>query len=517
MNISGRRRIMIFVALMSFHFIFSGAMYLTATSEYLADYHNGKGLWNFGLDSFDYHLIAQADAAKIGEGNHFGNEYVSGWLNSNNPWHTRWISLSYYLFGPCPFSFEPVNGLLWSLSVCLVFLIARTITGGDSILSAASGLMYGLFPSNLALSTQLLKDPFYNFGALMIIFGWVSLLAGRGGWKTTALLLAGVALVRVVRPEYLPLIMFLFFAGSALVYIWARRSTVYALMALVLSSIFMALLTQNAVRAEKAPPPSDVKRYFDWKVEKLKQGELIIERAKKRIKTELGKDYNAELDRQIEQWFKVKYVSPRALHEDFEEKERSLMILTRAHGAGLSRFLSRWIPRWKKTGWAPDWLEDRLIKANSYRDNFLSYYAQKGSSSVDSDTVFRSMSDMVSYLPRAVQIGFLAPFPNMWFSVGHMGGKAVRYVSGFEMLIWYFLIAGFARFLVAADTPIQIKIWVTIFLVVTITPLGLLVPNLGTLHRMRHVYMTPVLVCGLIGLKTLLGRRVAKAKLELFG
>ncbi len=508
---------MFFTALMSFHFIFSGAMYLVATSQYMADYHNGEGLWNFGLDSFDYHLIAQRDAVKIGEGNHFGNEYISGWLNSNNPWHTRWISLSYYLFGPRPFSFEPVNGLLWSLSVCLVFLIARTITGGDSTLSLASGLMYGLFPSNLALSTQLLKDPFYNFGTLMIIFGWVSLLAGQGGWKHAALLFFGVILLRMVRPEYLPLIMFLFFVGLALVYIWARRSMVYAVAALVLSSIFLALPAQNAVWAEKAPPPSDIKRYFDWKVEKLKQGERIIERAKKRIKAELGKDYDMKLDRQIEQWFKVKYVSPRALHEDFEEKERSLMILTRAHGAGLSRFLSRWIPRWQKTGWAPDWLEERLVKANSYRDNFLTYYAEKGSSSIDSDTVFRSMSDMVSYLPRAIQIGFLAPFPNMWFSPGHMGGRAARYVSGFEMLVWYFLIAGFAGFLVVSDTPIQTKIWVTVFLVVTIIPLGLLVPNLGTLHRMRHVYMAPVLVGGLIGLKVFWDRYVSKTRLKLFG
>lgn len=50
---------------------------------------------------------------------------------------------------------------------------------------------------------------------------------------------------------------------------------------------------------------------------------------------------------------------------------------------------------------------------------------------------FASTFGILRHIPRAVVIGMLAPFPNMWFSVGDQVGKAGRLLSGCETLIMY--------------------------------------------------------------------------------
>src|SRR5205085_12346137 len=52
-------------------------------------------------------------------------------------------------------------------------------------------------------------------------------------------------------------------------------------------------------------------------------------------------------------------------------------------------------------------------------------------------TLFRSLTDLLRYLPRAAVVGFFAPFPSMWFASGRQVGSAGRLLGGLESLAMY--------------------------------------------------------------------------------
>src|SRR5205807_335913 len=62
---------------------------------------------------------------------------------------------------------------------------------------------------------------------------------------------------------------------------------------------------------------------------------------------------------------------------------------------------------------------------------------EPGGSDVDAGVEFHSLGDIIRYLPRAAEIGFLAPFPRFWFVRGENVGLAGRLLSGVETLMLY--------------------------------------------------------------------------------
>ena len=121
------------------------------------------------------------------------------------------------------------------------------------------------------------------------------------------------------------------------------------------------------------------------------------------------------------------------------------------------------------------------------RQNFINSYPNAGSM-LDGDVRFYSITDIFTYLPRAIQVGYLAPFPNMWFETGvNVGAGIMRKISGIEMLITYIaLFAGIMTWIIKWRSK-----YTLIFLAVVVTGSALLViqtiaiPNIGTLYRMR--------------------------------
>jgi hypothetical protein len=156
---------------------------------------------------------------------------------------------------------------------------------------------------------------------------------------------------------------------------------------------------------------------------------------------------------------------------------------------------------WQYSSWLPNKIESKVVHANAYRNGFLIWYLEPGTSLIDSDMMFRNVSEIIEYIPRAMMIGFFAPFPNQWLASGKTGGKAIRILGGIEMLAWYTLMVGFMIFIWKSPAPYRLKIWLVFFMVVMILPLALFVPNLGTLFRMRFIYTTPILIGGVLGLR----------------
>lgn len=128
----------------------------------------------------------------------------------------------------------------------------------------------------------------------------------------------------------------------------------------------------------------------------------------------------------------------------------------------------------------------------SRRAGFRFYTSQ--ASNIDRDVQFHSSGDIVKFVPRALVIGFFAPFPNMWVQAGSFG-RAGRFLSGTETLAMYFLYLAVA-FCLWHDRR-NLKMWFVFLIAATgMLALGLVVVNAGALYRIRYVFWMLLIVIG---------------------
>jgi len=127
------------------------------------------------------------------------------------------------------------------------------------------------------------------------------------------------------------------------------------------------------------------------------------------------------------------------------------------------------------------------------RQRFISESLQKSGSMIDDEVNFFSPTDVIKYVPRALEIGYLAPFPSMWFASGYNVGLAGRLLSGVEMSVTYML-EGLACVFMWRRRR-RVDAWL-LFLTTTIgsLALGIVVVNLGTLYRMRYPFWILIVI-----------------------
>lgn len=139
-----------------------------------------------------------------------------------------------------------------------------------------------------------------------------------------------------------------------------------------------------------------------------------------------------------------------------------------------------------------------VIRVNTTRYNYLVEYPNAGSS-IDSDVVFEDTYELLAYLPRAVQIGLFSPFPNTWLGSGAVFGKASRIISGVETTIIYvFIFFGVFAVLRNRTAPVFFIVLTTLL---GVTALGLAIPNVGAVYRMRYVFVLMLIILGVQGIK----------------
>jgi hypothetical protein len=131
------------------------------------------------------------------------------------------------------------------------------------------------------------------------------------------------------------------------------------------------------------------------------------------------------------------------------------------------------------------------------RAGFRSYTSQ--ASNIDRDVQLQSFGDIVRYIPRALVIGFFAPFPKMWVESGSYG-RTGRLLSGAETLVMYFLYVAVA-FCLWRDRR-NLKMWfVFLIAAVGLLALGLVVVNAGALFRIRYVFWMMLIILSSRGLE----------------
>jgi hypothetical protein len=124
------------------------------------------------------------------------------------------------------------------------------------------------------------------------------------------------------------------------------------------------------------------------------------------------------------------------------------------------------------------------------RAGFRSYSSQ--ASNIDRDVQFHTPGDIVRYIPRALEIGFFAPFPKLWLQAGSYG-RAGRLLSGAETLAMYFFYIAVAVSLWRERR--NLKMWFVFLIAATgMLALGLVVVNAGALYRIRYVFWIMIII-----------------------
>jgi len=159
---------------------------------------------------------------------------------------------------------------------------------------------------------------------------------------------------------------------------------------------------------------------------------------------------------------------------------------------------------WQQPSWQPLVFVERQLRALSVtRQVNIRTWANAGSN-IDTQISFHSDLDILRYLPRALQIGFLAPFPRDWFGSGSRAPNTMmRRVSGIEMSLVYLALIGL---------PIGLWYWrnelglwiILLYAVSMLLVYSLVTVNVGTLYRFRYPYTMVFVAIGVAAWSTLL-------------
>lgn len=136
------------------------------------------------------------------------------------------------------------------------------------------------------------------------------------------------------------------------------------------------------------------------------------------------------------------------------------------------------------------WLSGRILSLirgiDTNRRNFALSHGDAGTL-IDADVRFNGVFDLMAYTPRALQVGYLAPFPMQSFSASsNAGGNLMRSIAGIEMLLAYLAFAlgllalGRSRSDAFIRTAAVLAACTVVILIFAYS-----LPNVGTLYRMR--------------------------------
>ena len=472
------------------HIGISGVLAIISNTDFLDHLHNSQGLWNFAPDSNLYHseAVYQLEFLK----NHEWIEWLYSFPSHKN---VKLISLSYWISGHSnPFSFSIFNAVIWTSSVFLIFRSSQILFPNSLFAPLISSLFF-IQPSILIGSTQLLRDPLFILGICLFIYAW-SLLGNRlSRWQWFYSILAGFILTVSMR-DYLFFVFILSFLPYLVWYISKDKLLISPLILLTVILGLYAMLFYDSGRTSvnmNSTVANEFERDARSRVDQhfksillLKTNyvdELLSDLEVSEIK--LTKEATSETKLAIQKNIELK-AQERILFETVKIDAEERQVLNQSN---ILEIISRHI--------------------GNIRHDFNTVNSIAGSE-VDTHYKIYGFIDAFMYFPRAVQIGFLAPFPNEWMRIGKQTGRIGTLLAGAEMFIWYFVLALFFYTLVVRFSIFRPLIPVFIFSIVLIILLAYVVPNTGAIYRMRQGYMIPFYIFGSYGLELIYFRFLNK-------
>lgn len=413
-------------------------------------------------DSAYFHQIAANLANDI---NAKGWSVWSPFPNQYTSFNVALLGALYALFGVNSILAVPLNAVFHALSGILLYLIAIELSAdreNGKVAGLVISVAFVVFPSALNWYGQIHKDGYAIFGVFLYAYTLVFFVRNHKTFlypKVLECLLynfISIFFIGIIRPYYLkPLLIF---------------SCIF-----VLVSIFCALLKSD--QAKKLLVFATLTTLFVVANSKLvviigateaQLGEtyamtetLAFQKSKPRVGQKFGfcnGGLNKSLGDVCDKYSVIEdqiYLYYSILDEQLENNAKILA--------------------------------ETRFKLNEYSKNV------KSKSSIDVDVNFYDFNDVISYVPRALQISIFAPFPNTWFD----GLSPTRLVASIEMAFVYVALIGVV-FLLCSNPKTESLLLVLLSLVFLVI-YGLTIGNVGTLYRVRYSFEFLLVLVGVVG------------------
>lgn len=170
---------------------------------------------------------------------------------------------------------------------------------------------------------------------------------------------------------------------------------------------------------------------------------------------------------------------------------------------------------WQNSEWLPDILERRLRALAGQRCLMFGLLGDQGhpatlASVIERDFMPRNSMEMLAYVPRAMAIGVLSPFPATWFQ--RPDGRFSTFYSfiPFEAVFVYAGIVGLVVFVIKRQAyglavPVSLAICV-------MTVYGMATPFIGAVYRYRYPFWELLLCFGIAAIWSLMRSRTGTAR-----
>ena len=437
-----------------------------------SNWHAGDGLL-VGGDWLAFHRTAVEMAEKI---------QVEGW-SAWELWPKGWLpsgiaSAIYALTWSQPWTMAPLNAAVHATTAILLLKILLVYTENRKTAIVAT-IPFIYFPSAMLWYTQIHRDGYYILGMLLFIHGLFLIIhyekpIYKPGLKEamgSLTLIIGVFLLWLSRPhtviifQYTGILMYLFiivvfcfFAKKGIVR-WKEAFLKLLVIALLLGAITPFTRSTGADKYFRDPDMFDE----SMNLESLNN----------------NSKYNQSL-----------LASSKGFYLSIESttKHRGNLIIREEDFT------------WIRTPWLPKIVDNQLYSIAVIRSVYYPISYGETGSGIDTEVSFNRAVDFVYYLPRALQISFLAPFPGEWFGEGTSETTTFfRYISAFEMSFIYLMLISLIYGLWFWRK--KIELYLTLFFcTVMMLPIVYSIPNVGTIYRYRYGFLMLLVSLGVVAL-----------------
>jgi len=474
------------------YFIYSSAValliQLVILPHFLPQIHLGHGLC-IG-DAMSIHEWAGEAAAKMRE---------QGWaawdLYPQSQLTGGIASVFYYLIASEPWAMIPYNAFLHASAGVLLYLILKRI-GLSSLPAGMGSMVFVLNPTSLEWVAQMQKDGMFILGNYLVFWGVIGREANT--WKAYTSRMIPVAV----------LASFCFYLS---------RPYWYQILSVILLGLIPVLLIHAFFNGRDGRESFNL---LHWKIMvgsfcclvcfwAADQG--LVQREIQAGNPRLTFRYVPEVPIQIE--MKQSATQQSATQQSATQQSATQQSATQQRkgdnilaetpswtgGYYAKKDDFNWIEKkkvscpfqkWEKTGFFPDFIERRMFTIWSTRGSPL---LTPGGSKVDRDADLSSFWKIIAYLPRAVQVGWLSPFPDLWTGQGSSAAMTlVRPMVGAMTLVCWLFLAMALGFVWKNRSRVEV-LSLLYLCVGAVAIFALVYPVVGTLIRFRYgFYMVGV-------------------------
>jgi hypothetical protein len=420
----------------------------------LPAWHGGNGLLAGG-DWITFHQLATNRAQRI---------RAEGWsafeLRPRTNLPIGIASAIYAITWPKPWTLIPLNAALHATAAAALFHVLRRFVA-DWRWAAIGTVPFVVYPTSLLWVSQIHKDGFFIAGYLCLFAAWVDLVRDDPTGRGCRLLAPAVALL-----------------AMGFGFVWLARPDQVVVTEAAAGAAACVFTVTVAARVWRDPS-------------RARQGVAAIALVilAMGISAWLAPSRLALLDWATMPWDPVGHSVGAPGPLAWSPSSVSDMNSPR-RGVGA-------IP-WYRTEWSPISVDRLAYRIALLRERYLVFYLDS-LSNIDVDVGFYRATDLLRYLPRALQVGLFAPFPTQWRQMGSLTWTtATRRVVAIEMLGVYAALLALPA--VVWRWRRRPELWVVVVPCLTALIIyTLAIPNLGALHRFRYGFLMVLVGFGVAG------------------